>query len=318
MFIMLSHLSHNILIREVGLRDGLQGERQFVPTKQKLALARMLEEAGIREIEATSFVSPRAVPQMRDARKLVQALVAEKHEDAIYSALVVNRRGAEDAIAAGIKELQFVVSSTETHSKKNVRMSIGEALAQGVEIAELAREHGVIIRTALAVTFGCPYEGKVPYDKVYSILDKLFELGVERVSLGDTAGLGNPQQVSELCRGILARFPEAPFSLHFHDTRGLAMACVLAGIWGGIRVIESSIGGMGGCPFIPHATGNIATEDVVYLVESMGLSTGLDQQKLLTAAMQAERMLGRKLNSRQLALSRNLNCDDFSDKVNAQ
>jgi hydroxymethylglutaryl-CoA lyase len=281
-------------------------EREFVATEDKLALARALTSAGIQEIEATSFVSPRAVPQLRDAKEMVQAL--GKPEGVTYSALVVNRRGAEDAIAVGVQELQFVVSASETHSRKNVRMSIDEALIQGAEIAALAREHRVIIRTALATTFGCPYEGNVSYDWVYALLDKLFALGVQRVSLADTAGLANPQQVSELCRGLVSRFPEGNFSLHFHDTRGVGLACVLAGIWGGIRVIESSIGGLGGCPFIPHATGNIATEDVVYMVESMGLTTGIDWQKLMEAALLAEKLVGRDLGSRQLALMRSQGC----------
>ena len=305
---MLSHLSHSILIREVGLRDGLQAEQKFVPTQDKLRVAQALTTAGWREIEATSFVRPRAVPQMRDAAELVKAL--GQPEGVNYSALVVNRRGAEDAIATGVKELQFVVSCSETHSERNVRMSVEDALGQAAEIATLAKEHGLIMRTALATTFGCPYEGTVSYDRVYSLLEKLFSLGVQRVSLADTAGLGNPQQVSELCRGILSRFPAEGFSLHFHDTRGLGLACVLAGIWGGIRTIESSIGGLGGCPFIPHATGNVATEDVVYMVESMGLTTGLDQQKLMDAALLMEEVLGRELNSRQLSLARNHQCHE--------
>ncbi|MCW3488777.1 hydroxymethylglutaryl-CoA lyase [Dethiobacter alkaliphilus] len=303
---MLSHLSHDILIREVGLRDGLQAEQKFVPTEDKLSIAHALTEAGLREIEATSFVSPRAVPQMRDAAELVDKL--GQPEGVTYSALVVNRRGAEDAIKSGVKELQYVVSCSETHSQKNVRMSVEDALGQAAEITGLAKEHGLIIRTALATTFGCPYEGKVSYDRVYELLDTLFSLGVQRVSLADTAGLGNPQQVSELVRGILTRFPADGFSLHFHDTRGLGLACVLAGLWGGIQVIESSIGGLGGCPFIPNATGNIATEDVVYMVESMGVSTGLDRQKLMDAALLTEKVLGRELNSRQLSLARNHQC----------
>lgn len=305
---LLSHLSHDILIREVGLRDGLQAEQAFVSTADKVKIAHALTAAGLREIEATSFVSPRAVPQMRDAAALVQEL--GQPQGVTYSALVVNRRGAEDAIASGVQELQFVVSCSETHSQRNVRMSVEDALGQAAEIAALAKEHGRIMRAALATTFGCPYEGKVSYDRVYQLLDNLFTLGVQRVSLADTAGMGNPQQVSELCRGILSRFPAAGFSLHFHDTKGLGLPCVLAGIWGGIQVIESSIGGLGGCPFIPHATGNIATEDVVYMVESMGVSTGLDWQKLMDAALLVETVLGRQLNSRQLSLARNHQCQN--------
>lgn len=298
--------SYDILIREVGLRDGLQAERRFIPTEQKVELARSLASAGLREIEATSFVSSRAVPQFQDAKEVIRSLGYP--EGVSYSALIVNRRGAEDAIAAGVKELQFVVSASETHSQKNVRMSISEALTQGAEIVALAKQHGIKIRTALATTFGCPYEGNVPYEQVYALIDKLFTWGVDRISLGDTAGLSNPKQVSELCHGILSRFPDSTCSLHFHDTRGLGLACVLAGIWSGFRVIESSIGGIGGCPFIPNASGNIATEDVVFMVESMGLSTNLNQDKLLASAYLAEKILRRHLNSKQLALSKKMSC----------
>ncbi|WP_161598023.1 hydroxymethylglutaryl-CoA lyase [Dethiobacter alkaliphilus] len=303
---MLSDLSGDVLIREVGLRDGLQNEKQFVATEDKIRLARALTAAGLREIEITSFVSPKAVPQMRDAKEIVAAL--GQPEGVTYSALVVNRRGAEDAIASGVKELQYVVSCSETHSQKNVRMSVDEALQQAAIISDLAKENGLTIRTALSATFGCPFEGKTSYDRVYDLLEKLFSLGVERVSLSDTAGLGNPRQVAQLCQGIVARFPEDRFSLHLHDTRGLGLACTLAGVWAGIRVIESSIGGLGGCPFVPNATGNIATEDVVYMMEEMGISTGLDWQQLMNAAMMAEKILGRDLNSKQLSLTRILQC----------
>jgi len=300
--------SDSILIREVGLRDGLQAEQRFIPTEQKVELARSLAAAGLQEIEVTSFVSPRAVPQFQDAKEVIKILGHPGNVS--YSALVVNLRGAEDAIAAGVKELQFVVSASETHSQKNVRMSISEALVHGAKIAALAKQNGVKIRTALATSFGCPYEGFVPYDTVYTLMEKLFAMGIDRISLGDTAGLGNPKQVSELCRGILSRFPDAPCSLHLHDTRGVGLACVLAGVWSGIRVIESSVGGIGGCPFIPNATGNIATEDVVYMLESMGLATNLDQEKLLASAVFAEKILGRSLNSKQLALLKSRHCNN--------
>lgn len=299
-------LPETALIREVGLRDGLQNEKQFVATEDKLKLARALTAAGLREIEATSFVSPKAVPQLRDGKELIEAL--GQLDGVTYVALVVNRRGAEDAIAAGVKELQLVLSASETHSMRNVRMSSEDALKQIAEISQLAREHNVVTRTALATTFGCPFEGDVPYDRVYSLIDKLFALDVQRVSLSDTAGLGNPRQVLELCGGILKRFPADGFSLHLHDTRGVGLACVLAGVWAGVTVIESSIGGLGGCPFIPNAAGNVATEDVVYMLESMGIKTGLEREKLLAAALLAEKILGRELGSRQLALARSHQC----------
>ncbi|MBS4032671.1 MAG: hydroxymethylglutaryl-CoA lyase [Clostridiales bacterium] len=298
----------SVIIREVGLRDGLQAETQFIPTEKKLALARALTEAGVTQIEATSFVSPRAIPQLRDAAELVGLL--EQSPGVTYSALVVNERGARDALAAGITELQFVVSCSETHSQKNVRMSVAQSLAEAAVIASLAQENGVTMRTALATAFGCPYEGKIVYDRIYYLIDQLLETGTKRFSLGDTAGLGNPQQVSEICQQVLKRYPNVEFSLHLHDTRGLGLACVLAGVWGGIRVIESSIGGLGGCPFIPRATGNIATEDLVFMLEEMGVRTGLDQQKLLDAALIAEEMVGRELPSRHLALARNLHCNN--------
>lgn len=296
-----------VIITEVGLRDGLQAEKNFVATKDKLALARALVAAGLREIEATSFVSARAVPQMQDAPEMIRGLGGP--DGVTISALAVNRKGAEEAIANGVKELQLVVSSSETHSQKNVRMSVAEALQQVACIAELARNHGVTARVALSTVFGCPFEGAVLADRVYELAERLFALGMKRISLADTAGLGNPKQVFEICRGVLSRFPEGEFSLHLHDTRGVGLACVLAGVWSGIRIIESSIGGLGGCPFIPNATGNVATEDVVYMLESMGMSTGLDWEKLLEAARLAEKILGRELGSRQLVLARTLACN---------
>jgi len=299
-------LPRSVLIREVGLRDGLQNEKSFIATEDKIALAWALTEAGLKEIEATSFVSPQAVPQMRDALQVVKAL--GNPAGVSFSALVVNTRGAEDAIAAGVRELQVVATCSETHSAKNVRMTVEQALAEIEAIAGLAGEHGVIMRVALSTVFGCPYEGKIPYDRVYALVERLLALGMARVALSDTAGLGNPLHVSEICHGILTRFPEGDFSLHIHDTRGMGLACVTAGVWSGIRVIESSIGGLGGCPFIPHATGNIATEDVVYLLEAMGVQTGLDWPKLLAAALLAEKIIGRELGSRQLALARGRFC----------
>lgn len=295
-----------VLIREVGLRDGLQNEKKFIETEDKITLARALTRAGLKEVEVTSFVSPKAVPQMRDALQVVEALGSPPGVS--YAALVVNSRGAEDAIAAGVRELQLTTTCSETHSEKNVRMTVEQALSQIEAIARLAGESGVTVRVALSTVFGCPYEGNIPYDRVYSLVERLLGMGMARVALSDTAGLGNPRQVSELCQGILARFPEGDFSLHIHDTRGMGLACVTAGVWAGIRVIESSIGGLGGCPFIPNATGNIATEDVVYMLEAMGLPTGLDWPKLLEAAFLAEKIVGRELGSRQLALARGQAC----------
>lgn len=295
-------LPKEVIIREVGLRDGLQPEARFLPTPDKLKLARALVEAGLRELEATSFVSPKTVPQMADAAELIKAL--DQVPGVNYSALVVNLRGAREAIAAGLRELQFVVSCSEAHSRSNVRMSIGEALAQAAEISALAHASAVRVRTALSVVFGCPFEGEVPKDKVFAIIEKLQAEGVRHISLSDTAGLANPLQVGLLCQEAVHIFPGVGFSLHLHDTRGLALACIMAGLEKGITVIESSIGGLGGCPFIPQATGNVASEDLVYMLQAMGIRTGLDWQKLMGAAMLAERLLGRQLNSRQLTLAR--------------
>jgi hydroxymethylglutaryl-CoA lyase len=294
-------LPQKVVIREVGLRDGLQPEKLFVPTEEKVALADALVGAGLRQIEATSFVSPRAVPQMRDAAELARAL--DRSQDVIYSALVANVRGARDAVDAGMCELQIVVSCSDTHSRKNVKMPKADSLGQAAAIAVLAREHRVAVRAALATTFGCPYEGDIPFATVYSLIDELQAAGIKRFSLADTAGLANPRQMSELCSEVVRKYPCVEFSLHLHDTRGMALACVLAGLSSGITVFESSIGGLGGCPFIPQATGNVATEDLVYMLEAMGIQTGLDWQKLMDAAMLAEKILGRPLASRQLALA---------------
>jgi hydroxymethylglutaryl-CoA lyase len=295
-------LPTEVTIREVGLRDGLQAEKKFVPTEDKLALAGALAAAGLRQIEATSFVSPRAIPQLRDAAKVIAALDMEG--SVTYSALVANMRGAVDAIACGVRELQLVATCSESHSRNNVSMSVAESLSQAAEIAALARDNNVAVRAALSTVFGCPYEGVIPYSTVYSMIEALLKAGINHIALSDTGGMANPRQVSEICLEVISNYPGAEFALHLHDTRGIALACVFAGLSNGVTVFESSIAGLGGCPFIPNATGNIATEDLVYMLEAMGIQTGLDWHKLMDAALLAEKLLGRQLASRQLALAR--------------
>lgn len=295
-------LPERVRIREVGLRDGLQQEKVFIPTEKKLALVRALAAAGLCELEVTSFVSVAAVPQMADAAHLVRSL--PKLPGTVYSALVVNRRGAGDAIAAGIDELQLVVSCSEQHSHKNVKMSVAEALGQASEIAALAGEAGKPVRAALAVAFGCPYEGRVAPATVLALVEKLGDLGITGFTLADTAGMANPRQVYELCRQVLSAFPRYEFALHLHDQRGFALAGTVAALEAGITVFESSVGGLGGCPFIPRAAGNVATEDLVLMLEEMGISTGVDQERLLDAARLAQDVVGRELSSRRLLLAR--------------
>lgn len=295
-------LPERVRIREVGLRDGLQSEKNIVPTEKKLALLQALTAAGIRELEVTSFVSAGAVPQMADAPEVMSSLV--RLPGVVYSALVVNGRGAQNAIAAGTDELQLVVSCSEQHSQKNVKMSIAGALDQASRIAALAQEAGKPVRAALATAFGCPYEGPVAAETVLNLVEKLGALGISRFTLADTAGMANPRQVHELCRKAMAAFPGYEFALHLHDKRGFALACVITALDAGITVFESSVAGLGGCPFIPRAAGNVATEDLVLMLEEMGVSTGIEQQALLKAAFLAQDIVGRDLCSHRLHLTR--------------
>ena len=287
-----------IQIHEVGLRDGLQNEPAFVPTEEKLALAERLADAGIRRIELTSFVSPRWIPQLAD--HALVASQAPRRLGVVYSALVPNRRGLEGARDAGLDHIALFLSATEAHSQKNINKSVDEAVRVLSDVARQALEYGMNLRGYVSTVFGCPYEGAVDPAKVHELIHRFFSMGVAEVSLGDTIGVANPRQVRELIRRISHDVDLSRIALHMHDTRGTALANVLAGLDEGIMVFDSAFGGLGGCPYAPGASGNLATEDLVYMLEGMGYDTGVDLMTLVHASERAADLVHRTLPSKVL------------------
>ncbi|RDD72223.1 hydroxymethylglutaryl-CoA lyase [Paracoccus versutus] len=282
-----------VAVTEVSPRDGLQSEKAFVPTEDKIRLVESLVAAGIRSVELTSFVSPRAVPQMRDAAELVRHF--RGRAGVRFSALAPNLRGAEAAIEAGIDAVVMFASASESHNLKNVNRSRADSIAGFHEIARLAQGSGVALHGAIATAFGCPFEGDVPVGQLAEQAMRYRDLGISRITLGDTTGMATPGNVVPALDALRKAVPEVGIALHFHNTRGVGLACAYAGLLHGIRDFEASVGGIGGCPFVPRATGNIATEDFVYLCEESGFPTGIDLGRLIESARTAERILGREL-----------------------
>jgi hydroxymethylglutaryl-CoA lyase len=284
-------------VTEVGARDGLQSEKAFVPTDRKIALIKAFAAAGAPRIEATSFVSPRAVPQLADAAEVV---AATRGLGPIIAALVPNAKGAARAAAAGTDEMVAFISASESHSQANLNQSIAQAIAAVEPVAEIANQCGQRFRSAIAVAFGCPFEGDVPPSRVSAIAGSLKALGIRSLTLGDTTGMASPRHVEAVCGRLRDDHPDVALTLHFHDTRGMGLVNVLAGLRLGIDRYESASGGVGGCPFAPGATGNICTEDLVYMLSEHGVETGIDLEAAIEAAREVERCVGRPLPSRLL------------------
>ena len=287
-----------VKIVEVGPRDGLQNEKEILPTPVKIRLIEKLAEAGLSFIEASSFVSPRWIPQLADAEDVLRGI--SRKEGVVYSALVPNARGLERARECGLTEVAVFMSASETHNLKNINKSIDETLPVLREVVREAIAQGMLVRGYVSTVFGCPYEGKVPTDNSRRIVQALLEMGVYEVSLGDTIGIATPKQVLELCEVLVKDVAAAQLAGHFHDTRGTGLANVLAALEAGIRTFDSSIGGLGGCPYAPGAAGNISTEDLVYMLHGMDYTTGIDQARLLEAGVYIQEQLGRELNSKVL------------------
>ena len=282
-----------VLVTEVGTRDGFQAEAKFIPTETKADVINALIEAGVTSFEATSFVSPRAVPQLADAAELM-ALV-QRHPGVRLTALVPNARGAERAAAAKVDMMACFVSASETHCQANLNKSIDAALADFVEFMPIARKFGIPVRGAVATAFGCPFEGEVEIDNVLKIVGTYYREGVRHISLGDTTGMATPPVVTRTVEAIRSRYPDMTIALHFHNTRGIGLANVMNGLALGVREYESSIGGLGGCPFAPGATGNICTEDLVYLLQECGYETGIDLDALAAVARRVQGVMERDL-----------------------
>ena len=287
-------LPDHVTIREVGLRDGIQSLGAFIPTDQKVALVDALSDTGVRRIEATSFVHPRYVPQMADAEE-VMARITRK-PGVSYEVLVPNVRGTERAIAARADLIYVVTAASDAFNQRNLRMSVDESLEVTREIKERADQAGLPVAVGISTSFGCPYSGDVPLEQVLRVVGRLVEFGYPEVTLADTTGMANPIQVEQTVGRVLDQFGEqATIGLHFHNTRGMGLANVMAGLRVGVTVYDASLGGIGGCPFAPRATGNICTEDTVLMLREMGIQTGIDLERLIEAARRAEGVLGQTL-----------------------
>ena len=287
-------LPETVSITEVGLRDGLQIEPRILATDEKVRLAKALIAAGHRSLEATSFVSPTRVPQLADAAEFL-AMLGRPHGVEIR-ALVPNVRGAERAIEAGADTLVFVLSASDAHGRRNLNRTAAESLVDLSRIVSMAREAQIGIAISLSVAFGCPFEGNVPVTRVMELARRFEAEGVTRVSFCDTTGMAAPPQVDALARGLVMELPQVDPAFHFHNTRGLALAGVLVALQAGIARFESSVGGLGGCPFAPDAAGNACTEDMVHMLHEMGIGSGLDLDKLITASLLAEKLVGHELD----------------------
>ena len=292
-------LPARVTIEEVGLRDGLQLIGAVVPVATKLRLLHALHGAGIRAMEVTSFVSPKAVPQFSDAEAVAHAALALPHLD--VSALIPNLRGFERAREAGVRQYTAVIGATDRFNERNVRMTVAESLEQlDAIVAGVRAAPGASLTVGIAVAFGCPYTGRVPLEAVARIADHARALGVRAISLGDTIGVATPLQVATSVARLMEAHPDLRLALHLHDTRGMGLANVLAGCEAGVTRFDSAVGGLGGCPFAPGATGNIATEDVNHMLQAMDIDTGIDQQALLECGRLVRDVITAELPSHSL------------------
>ncbi|MED4071111.1 hydroxymethylglutaryl-CoA lyase [Priestia endophytica] len=283
-------LPEKVVICEVAPRDGFQAEETWIPTERKIHIIRELAKTGIQSIEITSFVHPKAIPQLKDAEQVVKSV--QDLTNIKFRALVPNVKGAQRAIDAGITKLKLMLSATDSHSLSNANCSVEEAQLGFAPIIELAAKSGVKVGGSISVAFGCPYEGKVPLERIATIVERYTEMGVNEVSLADTTGMANPKQIYTTL-GVLKRsFPQMTFSMHLHNTRGLAFSNVLAALQQGIIHFDSSIIGLGGCPYAPGASGNIATEDLAHGLAEMGVETGINLDKLTVAARNIRELIG--------------------------
>jgi hydroxymethylglutaryl-CoA lyase len=297
---MASGLPKSVRIREVGPRDGFQNEPEVIPTEEKIRLIGKLADAGLKRIELTSFVRPDVIPQLADGAEVLTRF--EPREGVAYSVLIPNRKGLENALALRdrFQEANFFLSASETHNRKNVNRSIAESLSDLEGTIGAAREAGIRCEGVISTSFGCPYEGEVPPERVFEIAEQLRSFGCEEIAFGDTTGMANPRQVGEFFAAALKRLDGVELTAHFHNTRGQGLANVLAALEQGIDSFESSFGELGGCPVPPGSTGNISTEDLVSMLEEMGVGTGVNLAKLIDASAEAQRVLGRPLGAHLL------------------
>jgi hydroxymethylglutaryl-CoA lyase len=292
-------VASEVSIYEVGPRDGLQNEKAVLPTDRKLELIHGVVAAGVRRVEITSFVDPRWIPALADHEEVARGV--NHGGPSQYSALVPNMRGLDGATRAGLREVAVFMAASETHNRKNINRSTDDALATYRVVVDEARARGMRVRGYVSCVYGCPYEGAVPLAQVDRVAQGLLELGVYELSLGDTIGVGTPRQIEYVLRGLMAGGIDLDrVAVHFHDTRGTALANITVALQLGIRTIDSALGGLGGCPYAPGASGNVATEDVVYMLQGMGVHTGVDLDGLVAVSAKLGGYLGRELPSKYL------------------
>jgi hydroxymethylglutaryl-CoA lyase len=289
-------LPPEVTLYEVGPRDGLQNESRMVPTDDKVRLIDSLSATGLRAIEITSFVNPKWIPQLADGAEVSRRIV--RKPGVVYSALVPNRQGLDAATAAGMKEVAVFLSASETHNKKNINKTIAQTLLAFQDTVPPALAAGLRVRAYVSTVYGCPYEGAVDPAKAVELCRALKALGCYLVSLGDTIGVATPRQVRDVLARVLREVPAPEVAVHFHDTRGTALANILVAVEMGITTVDSALGGLGGCPYAPGASGNVATEDVVYMLEGMGVRTGIDLDKLVDCARLASTVVGHEVPSK--------------------
>ena len=286
-------MAKRVFIHDVVARDGFQIEPNFIPTERKIELIDLLSATGVAKIEATSFVSPKAVPNLRDAAEVMAGI--RRNPAVTYVALIPNARGAERALAADVDEVVMVVSASETHNLANVRRSVAQSFDGFREVFDVLRGSRTRPVGAVATAFGCPFEGALPDAQIVDCVARYVDLGVAGVTFGDTTGMADPSRVERLVDAVRKRWPDLPLTLHFHNTRGMGLANVLAGLAAGVVRFEGCLGGLGGCPFAPGATGNVCTEDVVHMLQCMGYDTGVDLDRLLAASRRLGEIVGHDL-----------------------
>lgn len=288
-------LPKNVTVAEVGPRDGFQAEHDWIPTETKIEVVNALSRSGLKDIQVTSFVHPKAVPQLADAEQVMAGI--ERVEGVDYRVLVPNMKGLQRALPLMPRRVNFMMSVSESHNRSNANCSIEESLRAFEPMAELAIEAGVAPIGGMACTFGCPFEGEVPVEQIERVVKRYLAMGITEIGLSDTIGVGNPRQVYDIASRMLDRFPQVRWNMHLHNTRDMALANVLAGMQAGIDSFESSIGGLGGCPYAPGATGNVATEDLVNMLHEMGIETGVDLDALIVLAKRLQAVIPHRLDS---------------------
>lgn len=285
-----SQSPQRVYVNEVAVRDGFQSEPDFVPTERKIELIDRLSQTGLAKIEVTSFVSPKAIPNLRDAAEVMRGIT--RRPGVVYVALVPNERGCERALACEVDEINLVMSVGERHNLANMRMTCAQSLEQFRRVMALVRGTKVRVHGTVSTAFGCPFDGDQPVSKVLWAVAQYLELGMHGITLADTTGMAHPRQVNELARAFFEAHPRVPLTLHFHNTRGMGLANVIAALESGVASFDASLGGIGGCPYAPGATGNICTEDLVHMLESSGIDTGVDLDLLLSIARDLPGVVG--------------------------